>query len=231
MERFDRRGGRRAGEDLAGAAPSGVGGWRPEDFDKVTTEELAQLAAANVLESQAYFELWRRTHPLVSEIVHRRLRGQDARHTVIAFFCHKLPRVLHRFTPRLRGSFDAWLATVTRNYLHDEWRRGRHRRTRQVPLDDEATYAAARARALAQPPQVEHKSEHDHLVFFLHQIMNQLLGSEDRYIFHARYWDDKSRKEIAAELGLSEENVRVRHFRAKKRLQKICVIYREAGIL
>ncbi len=228
MERLNRR-----GSKSAGAAPAGAGGWRPDDFEKVTNEELVRLASANVLESEAYFELWRRTHGLVAEIVHRRLYGQDARHTVTAFYCHKLPRVLHQFTPqdRARGSFEAWLATVTRNYLNDEWRRSKTRRTRQVPLDDAATYAATRARALAHPPPVEQKSEHDHLVFFLHGIMSQLLGPEDRYIFRARYWDDKSLKQIAAEMGLSEENVRVRHFRAKKRLRKICAIYREAGIL
>ena len=61
--------------------------------------------------------------------------------------------------------------------------------------------------------------------------MTQVLGPEDRYIFRARYWEDKTLKEIAAELGLSEENVRVRHWRAKKRLHKACQIYRASGLL
>lgn len=215
------------------SSPSDAGGtWHPEDFERVSNEELARLARANVLESAAYFELWRRTHGLVSEIVHRRLYGQDAAHTVTAFYCHKLPRVLHRYTPRPESgsTFEAWLTTVLKNYLHDEWRRNRTRRTRHVSLDDEA-HASSRAAACAQPPHVDRQAEHDHLVFFLREIMDQILDGEDRYIFRARYWDDKSLKEIAAELGLTETNVRVRHFRAKKRLQKICAIYRESGIL
>jgi RNA polymerase sigma factor (sigma-70 family) len=61
--------------------------------------------------------------------------------------------------------------------------------------------------------------------------MNQILGPEDRYIFKARYWEDRTLKEIAAELGLTEENVRVRHWRAKKRLRKACKIYRASGLL
>ena len=212
-----------------GASPR-TDGWRPEDFDKVTNEELAQLASSNVLESEAYFELWRRTHSLVSDIVHHRLYGQDARHTVTAFYCHKLPRVLHKFTPRgHRASFEAWLTTVLKNYLNDEWRRDRTRRSRQVELDPNQPETAARA--FSEPPQIEEQTEHEHLVFFLGEIMNQILSPDDRYIFRARYWDDKTLKEIATELGLSEENVRVRHWRAKKRLHKVCTIYRDLGLL
>ncbi|MFQ5568537.1 MAG: sigma-70 family RNA polymerase sigma factor [Rhodothermales bacterium] len=207
------------------------GGWQSEDFDRVTNEELAQLASADVLESEAYFELWRRSHALVSDMVHHRIYGQDARHTVTDFFCHKLPRVLHKYTPhtRPRKSFEAWLVTVLRNYLNDEWRRGATRRRRQVSLDAQPPGLAERVDA--QPPDVDQRSEHEHLIYFLREIMNQLLGPEDRYIFRARYWEDRSLKEIAQELGLTEENVRVRHWRAKKRLQKVCKIYRESGIL
>lgn len=223
----------RPNEPFSDAPPEAPRRWQPADFARVSTSELARLAAADVLESEAYFELWRRTYPMVSEMVHRRLHGQDARHTVTVFYCHKLPRVLHRYTPRTPGdgSFEAWLTTVLKNFLNDEWRRGRTRRQREFSLDEDHPAAVHRAATIAQPPRVEAQSEQDHLVYFLREIMNQLLGPEDRFIFRARYWEDRSMKEIAAALGISEENVRVRHFRAKKRLQKVCAIYRESGLL
>ncbi|HMB90200.1 MAG TPA: sigma-70 family RNA polymerase sigma factor [Rhodothermales bacterium] len=203
--------------------------WQPHDFGQVSNEELAALASPNVLESAAYFELWRRTYPLVSDMVHQRLKGQDAEHAVTAFFCHKLPRVLPRFTPRshLKRSFEAWLTTVTRNYLNDEWRRNKTRRTRQVSLDDEGSYLRT---TIGTAPRIEKKAEREHLVYFLQEIMNQLLKEDDRYIFHAHYWQGKTFRVIAAELGMTEENVRVRHYRAKKRLYKVCATYREADI-
>ncbi len=204
--------------------------WGTEDFNRVTNEELAQLASIDVLESEAYFELWRRTHALVSDMVHHRIHGQDAQHTVTAFFCHKLPRVLHKFKPRShRASFEAWLTTVLKNYLNDEWRKGRTRRSRQVELDPGQPELAGRV--FSEPSQVDEQAEHEHLVFFLQEIMTQVLSADDRYIFRSRYWEDKTLKEIASELGLSEENVRVRHWRAKKRLHKACKIYRESGLL
>jgi RNA polymerase sigma factor (sigma-70 family) len=214
-------------QDAREAAPDPV--WLERDFGQVSNEELAALARPNVLESAAYFELWRRTYPLVSEMVHKRLKGQDAEHAVTAFFCHKLPRVLPRFSPRpnLQRSFEAWLTTVTRNYLHDEWRRGKTRRARQVSLDDEGSYVRS---TIGTAPRMEEKAEQDHLVYFLQEIMNQLLGEDDRYIFHAHYWQGKTFRVIAAELGMTEENVRVRHYRAKKRLHKVCATYRDADI-
>jgi len=230
MQMPDKRRTKGEGQAPHDVTPPRQGGWRQEDFDKVTNEELAQLASSNVLESEAYFELWRRTHGLVSDIVHHRIYGQDARHTVTAFYCHKLPRVLHQFRPRThRASFEAWLTRVLKNYLNDEWRKGRTRRSRRVELDPNQPETAALA--FSEPPQIEAQTEHEHLVFFLGEIMNQILGPEDRYLFRARYWEDKTLKEIAAELGLSEENARVRHWRAKKRLHKVCTIYRELGLL
>ena len=100
MEMIDKRRGERASNQPSDVTPLQKGGWHAEDFHKVTNEELARLASIDVLESEAYFELWRRTYALVSDIVHHRIHGQDARHTVTAFYCHKLPRVLHQFKPR-----------------------------------------------------------------------------------------------------------------------------------
>ena len=230
MEMIDKRRSEQANTSSAEMTSPQKGGWNSDDLAKVTNEELAQLASIDVLESEAYFELWRRTHALVSDMVHHRIHGQDARHTVTAFYCHKLPRVLHQFKPRNhRASFEAWLTTVLRNYLNDEWRKGRTRRSRQVELDPGQPELAGRV--FSQPPQIDEQTEHEHLVYFLQEIMNQILGPEDRYIFRARYWEDRTLKEIAAELGFSEENVRVRHWRAKKRLHKACKIYRESGLL
>lgn len=203
----------------------GASAWHAGDFEKITNEELVQLAGDNVLESEAYFELWRRKNGFVVDMVSRRMSGQDARHMVTTFFCHKLPKVLHQFRSQSRpGSFDAWLATVLRNYLNDAWRRGKARRQRQVEME-------LTDRVLAQPAELEARHEQEHLVYFLRQIMLQVLSAEDRYIFRARYWEDKTLKEIAEEIGCSPESVRVRHWRAKKRLHKACAIYRESGLL
>lgn len=205
--------------------------WTPDDLDGVSDEDLASLARPDVLESAAYFELWRRYHGLVSELVHRRLRGQDAEHTVTAFFCHKLPRVLHRFTPRADATFEAWLRRVLTNYLHDEWRRTRVRRSREVHFGADLSEVAERSTALAAAPRAERKSEHDHLVHFLQEIMKATLSSIDQHIYRARYWEDRSMKEIAQELGMTEANVRIRHWRAKQRLHAACKAYRDAGLL
>lgn len=207
--------------------------WEPEAFERVTDDELAQLAAPNVLESAAYFELWRRYHPLVAALVHQRVHGQDAEHLVTTFFCHKLPRVLHQFTPRSASgsSFESWLRRVVTNYLHDEWRRRKTRRSREVQHGVDLSEVADRNRDYATPPRAEEAAEQNHLVYFLREIMNEMLEPVDRYIFQARYWDEKPMTLIARELDLTEANVRIRHWRAKKRLQRVCAIYRKAGLL
>ncbi len=217
---------RRRFDETVPSAPQ----WSTDDFAKITNEELARLASTDVLENEAYFELWRRTNDFVSEMVLSRIKGQDAQHTVTTFFCHKLPRVLHRYNPTTKsGSFDAWLATVVRNYLNDLWRAGKIRRTRQVELDARRPDVAGRM--LSVPAEVDRQCEQEHLVYFLREIMQQILSPEDLYIFRARYWEDRSLKEIAEEIGCSPESVRVRHWRAKKRLHKACMIYRETGLL
>ena len=203
------------------------------DFQQVTDEELASLARPNVLESAAYFELWRRYHGLVSALVHERMHGQDAEHTVTAFFCHKLPSVLDRYTPRPNNprSFEAWLKRVVTNYLNDDWRRGRTRRQREVRWGHDLSDVAERSKALARAPRVERKADTDHLAYFLRHIMEEVLEPVDLYIYRARYWEDQSMKEIAQALDLTEANVRIRHWRAKQRLHTVCSIYREAGLL
>lgn len=213
----------------AGGSPDA---WTADDFAQVPDEELAGLARPQVLESAAYFELWRRYHGLVAEIVRKRLHGQDAEHTVTAFFCHKLPHVLDKFTPQPgRATFEAWLRRVLTNYLHDEWRRGRTRRAREVQFGADLSEVAERSGEMAVPAAAEHRSEHDHLVFFLRQIMEAVLEPVDRYIYRARYWEDRSMREIAEALGMTEANVRIRHWRAKQRLHSACKAYRDAGLL
>lgn len=208
-------------------------GWTADHLRRVRSEELAQVAAPNVLESAAYLELWRRHQPLVSAVVRQRMRGQDAEHTVTEFFCHKLPSALRSFPPRNnpRVTFEAWLRVVLRNYLNDRWRRGRIRRERFLSLDSEAGEAVRRSETYASAPAPERRYDRAHVVFVLTQIMQQVLNDDDRYIFRARYWEDKPLKFIAKEMGLTEENVRIRHWRAKKRLAKICRAYRAAGLL
>lgn len=207
--------------------------WEPGAFERVTDDELAQLAAPNVLESAAYFELWRRYHALVTGMVHQRVYGQDAEHLVTGFFCHKLPHVLHRFAPRSTSgtSFESWLRRVVTNYLHDEWRRLKTRRSREVQYGVDLSEVADRSLDYATPPRVEAAADQDHLVYFLREVMNEMLEPIDRYIFQARYWEEKPMALIARELDLTEANVRIRHWRAKKRLQRACAIYREAGLL
>jgi len=200
--------------------------WNGEDLTKRSNEELAWLARDNALESHAYFELWRRTRGMVNRIVCGRIYGLDAEHAVTEFYCHKLPGALQKFTPQNRtGAFQAWLLRVLKNYLYDHFRRNKTQRDRQISLENISNHATSLKSS------VEEQHEKEHMVYFLHAILKQVLGPEDRYIFRARYWEDKTLKEIAEELGCSHESVRVRHWRARQRLHRACKIYRESGLL
>lgn len=116
---------------------------------------------------------------------------------------------------------DPWLRTVVRNAVFS-WYRERKREQEIYSLGLEAEHET-------EPYSIP---ENDLLLYFILQEAMQTLSESDRRMFEWRYSDGLSYREIAQQMGLSEEAVRKRVTRASARLKAhpiIQSIIREGG--
>lgn len=116
---------------------------------------------------------------------------------------------------------DPWLRTVVRNAVFS-WYRERKREQEIYSLGLEAEHET-------EPYSIP---ENDLLLYFILQEAMQTLSESDRRMFEWRYGDGLSYREIAQQMGLSEEAVRKRVTRALARLKAhpiIQSIIREGG--
>lgn len=105
------------------------------------------------------------------------------------------------------GSMRAWLYRIARNMLIDHWRR-KH----DVPLEDVDTVVEPAASNMDAALDAEREAAH------LQTAMRQL-PEVMRLVVEARFIKGQSCKETAAQLGLSEANVRVIQYRALRKLR------------
>ena len=110
--------------------------------------------------------------------------------------------------PEEHGNMRAWLFRVARNLLFDQARRGR----REVPLEDWEDAQDPREDPLAAFLRDEERRR------LLRQISS--MDRRKREVLILQYYSGLRQKEIAALLGLTEENVRVLSLRARRELKK-----------
>lgn len=113
---------------------------------------------------------------------------------------------------------STWIYSITRNKLIS-WLR----KTSEVTLGDDESLLAMIDPANSLEEELEASDMRQHLV----RLMSQLT-TEHQEVLRLTYFEDKSVKEVALLLGISENTVKTRMFYARKRLAQLL---EKAGIV
>ena len=122
---------------------------------------------------------------------------------------------------RRQGRFRSWLSAIAVRTCYDFWRK--HYRSREVPLS--ALSEAHRQwldRALAEASESSWQkiSRRREAREILDWVLDQL-SAADRMVLELVYLEERSAKEAARLLGWTVANVKVRAFRAKRKITKL----------
>ena len=122
---------------------------------------------------------------------------------------------------RSRGGFKQWLSTIAVRTCYDYWRKAY--RSREVPM----SLLSEKHRDLLENV-ISDQSNHSFYEQGKQKEARELLdwtldkiSAEDRMVLELVYLEGLSGKEAADLLGWSLANVKIRSFRARKRLQKV----------
>ena len=118
-----------------------------------------------------------------------------------------------------RASFRTWLYSIMRNQLRDHWRRD-GRRPRQLPLesrDDAGADSDAMEAGVADAMPGTGEPDLGSETTQLGRALLEGLSDRDRRVLTLRILDGRSIRDSAAEMGVSEGNVKVMQHRALKR--------------
>lgn len=120
-----------------------------------------------------------------------------------------------------KGDFKSWLAAISVRTCYDYWRK--HYRRKEVSLEGSSEKQRIlisqnmAGKAVEDFDRSEHSKEDQEL---LQWALGQLAPAE-RMVLELIYFQELSGKEAARLLGWSVANVKVRSYRARKRLRKL----------
>jgi RNA polymerase sigma-70 factor (ECF subfamily) len=106
------------------------------------------------------------------------------------------------------GSAKAWLFRIARTTLIDHWRK------KKELLDDGTIIAES----ISEEAELEVALDRDMALVELQKAVTAL-PAEMRVVVKHRFIEGQSARQVAAELGISEANVRVIQYRALKKLR------------
>ena len=119
------------------------------------------------------------------------------------------------------SSFKSWLSAVAVRTCYDFWRK--QYRLKEIPessLSEEQRQWLQTTLASDSQYLFQHQVDMEHARETLEWALNRL-SAEDRMVVELVYLEELSGKEAAKLLGWSVANVKVRAFRARKKLQKL----------
>lgn len=174
--------------------------------------ELALIARAQAGDQMAFFEIVDRYQTRVYSIIHRLLRdrsdAEDVAQEVFSSAFFAIGRYRHS------ACIMTWLYRITVNKCYEHLRRKRAR-----PLTYEAEFTEESQRLLAcrnaVPPAEAETLDRDLAVKLLAN-----LGPRDRALLLMKEVEGYSLEELAAMEGVTEAALRIRLFRARKKLLK-----------
>ena len=182
---------------------------KPSDADIVR-----QVAGGDV---NAFEILLKRHQALVVRIVNRHLPNREVEETVQDVFVRA-----YRSLPAFKGTgdFSHWLSAIAVRTCYDYWRKAY--RVREFPLSELTdrhqqwleNVISAQSEEMSAP--TGYRSE-------AREVLDWALArlpAEDRMVLELVYFEDLAVKEAAKLLGWSVANVKVRSFRARKKLEK-----------
>ncbi len=129
-------------------------------------------------------------------------------------------RSLSSYRGKGRG-FKAWLSVVTIRTCYDYWRKTY--RLKEVPLStltDDHKMWVEKVMAAESAQGMREKAASDEARMVLDWGLNHL-SAEDRMVLELVYFEELTGREAAKLLGWTTTNVKVRAFRARRKLEKI----------
>lgn len=176
---------------------------------------LKEIRAGDV---DAYAQLMTKYQGRVSGIV----SGHAPRDRV-AELTHEVFVRAYRSLPGYRGDspFGHWLAKVTVRTCHDFWRSEYRRRERpESELSEECRAFAEEAAALESSEAAEESASRQEAQELLTWALDKL-SPTDRMVVTLTHIEERPVAEAAEMLGMSVPNVKVRAFRARKKLREL----------
>lgn len=175
--------------------------------DKNNVDDIDLLARVAEGDREAFSQLYLKYQPKLISYCARLLRDDVAQAAdIVDDALFDVWRSAGKFAGKSKVS--TWIYSITRNKMIS-WLR----KTREITLDDERTMLAMVDPA-ATPEELR---EQDDVKQQLVRMMNHLTD-EHRDVLRLTYFEDKSVKEVAAILDISENTVKTRMFYARKRL-------------
>jgi len=167
---------------------------------------------------EAFAFLLSKYRDYVAGIVARHIPTEDVAETVHNVFVRAYLS-LGKF--RASGEFRHWLASIAVRTCYDYWRE-RYRR-REIPMASLTEGHREWIETILSEQSTEGYSESPYQEEGL-ELLNWALGMlspEDRMVLELVYLQENSIREAAALLGWSTANVKIRSFRARRKLQSL----------
>lgn len=186
------------------------------DRDTLSDEEIVRNVASG--DVNAFEILLTRHKNHIGAIVGRHIPAnhvEETAHDVLVRAYRSLPSFRHE------SSFKHWLSRIAVRTCYDFWRK--RYRSKDIPVsslsEDHAIFLDRLMSAESITVSLE-KSEKSEAKALLHWALNHLTP-EDRMVIELVHLEEYSCKEAAEFLGWSVANVKIRSFRARKKLRTL----------
>ena len=176
-----------------------------DESDELDLRQCRQILAGD---NQACAELFKRHEPRVARLMWRFTRDRGTQAELVHEVFVQVYLSLPRFRPH-RAPFEHWVFRLATRVGYQFWKT-QARRRRMQPLG-EIDPAVATVTDQTNPAAAAET---------LHRLLAQL-PSADRLVLTLMYFEDCSMKEIARHAGWNETLVKMRAYRARKRLKRI----------
>lgn len=174
------------------------------------TELLSLIALAKNKDQKAQTKLINLFWVDVFSFVMKKVQDENVADEITVSVFSKVLAKLDLYDPNFQ--FKTWILTIAQNTVIDYWRKKNRENEDSTDNFDDFKNQFARS------PEELLISEEDHK-----QILNIIESLDFNYqeIIRLRFFEEKSIKEIADELGLTISNTKVRIMRAKKVLSEL----------
>lgn len=169
-------------------------------------EELAVRIGAS--DEQAFVDFFKMFGPrLRAYFLSRGLGTWDAEDLSVTCMTD-ITMKIEKYKPQQGKGFQAWVFTIAYHTWVNWWRKRRH----EEPLPDNYE-------SVAVAPEEEPESDVSDEVLAVHEALSQLSETDQQVLRLCYSEEERSIKEISAELGIQPGTARVRRFRALRRLE------------